>query len=411
MKKRYLIFIVILVLLFQTGCQQNNDSEIDKVDGKQDEKSGNKKEGSKGILKLKVEDISENLKLNPDFDPDIKEYNINVQSDIYGVRLLMDCDLGTNISIDGNNIDKIEDDDKKKEEVKEEHYSSVIELSQDIEDYGKELKKTSELLVNGNDLYKFNIVRENAKEYYDKFKVEEFIDPETNIRMKYQLYVPEDYDQNKKYPFIVALHGSGQAKQDVDMILKRYELCTTWLKHGYDDVIIFAPHGQNANKPDEMLETIWSSQGNDSNYGVGLGGQVAYRIIEELRNKYSIDLDRQYLTGLSLGGQGAYAYIAEHPQDWAGVLISCATAWDHDDVVAKNIKDYNIPIWIYHAPDDPTRPYKEFNDMVNALNKYDVKYKVTTFENGEIFYPSAHFSWVPMYSNEDTLKWLMEQSK
>ena len=37
--------------------------------------------------------------------------------------------------------------------------------------------------------------------------------------------------------------------------------------------------------------------------------------------------------------------------------------------------------------------------------------KVTIYEEGEVFYPGPHFSWVAAYANQEMRDWLFEHSK
>jgi predicted peptidase len=71
-----------------------------------------------------------------------------------------------------------------------------------------------------------------------------------------------------------------------------------------------------------------------------------------------------------------------------------------------------MPIWIFQAIDDPTVPVVDnYDPTVKALDAAGVKYKTSLYKKGEVFYPSAHFSWVPMYADEEFRDWLFEQSK
>ncbi len=353
---------------------------------------------------LVVEDVSLKAALEPAFDPDVTEYRFAVQSDIYGVGFTVNVpeeDPPREVAV---TIDGVET---------EVNTRYVVELSQEQEDYGKVIERDVEIVLTEGDeskTYTVTIEREDASALYDAFEIREYEDEETGAKIDYALYVPEDYDPAKSYPLVIAMHGSGQSKQPIDMVLRRYEMATTWVKNGYD-CIVFAPHSHNLNAEEGKFDTQWSTAKGTSPLALGESGKITYKIIEELREEFSIDLNRQYLTGLSMGGWGVYAMIADHPDDWAGALLSCATTWDNNEQIAEIVKEYEIPVWIFHAPDDPVRSFGEFAKIVNALNDADADYRVTVYKNDEIFYPSAHFSWTPMYADTAVLDWLFAQVK
>ena len=57
--------------------------------------------------------------------------------------------------------------------------------------------------------------------------------------------MPTNYDPDKEYPIVFALHGSGQRSQTTDMVLKRYQMATVWAKDseaGINECIVLAPH-------------------------------------------------------------------------------------------------------------------------------------------------------------------------
>lgn len=411
-KKVFKSLLIIFSLVIFAACGKNEAGKNTEV--KEETKA-------REPISISVDDITYQSKLTPKFEEDISKYTVDVPSDCYGIKINLKADEKYQISVkddSGSAIDpspsdrkdEIKDGKENENEVKE----YLLELSQEIEDYDSVYSKTVFVEIKNKDVtkkYEIKVNRESLAEIYNKFEKYSYVDEETGYEMDYLLHLPEIYDESATYPLIVALHGSGQIEQPINMTLKRYQMATTWIKNGYEDSIILVPHAKNKNEEKGDFETTWSIQDPDIEYGLGQAGKIAYKIIEKIRTDYAVDLNRQYLTGVSLGGQGTYAMIYEHPDDWAAALISCATTWDHNDEVAKTIKEYDIPIWIYHAPDDPVRPYTEFTKIVDALNRQGAAYRLTTFSNGEIFFPSAHFTWAPMYANIDALNWMMNQKK
>jgi predicted peptidase len=52
---------------------------------------------------------------------------------------------------------------------------------------------------------------------YSNHKLEKII----NISLEYLIYKPKSYDENKKWPLILSLHGSGERNKDIEAV-KQY---------------------------------------------------------------------------------------------------------------------------------------------------------------------------------------------
>ena len=118
----------------------------------------------------------------------------------------------------------------------------------------------------------------------------------------YGLYVPESYTPDRKYPLVVHLHGAGYHPF-----------------HGYPPpavagCLVLSPHGRD-----------WS----DYMY---LGEDDVLRCIREVVQRYSVDADRIYLTGNSMGGTGCWHLAAHYPDFFAAIAPAAGNAdyrvWD-----------------------------------------------------------------------------------
>ena len=97
----------------------------------------------------------------------------------------------------------------------------------------------------------------------------------------------------------------------------------------------------------------------------------------------------------------------EHPEEFAAIVPVCGGG---NPETVKNLK--GIPIWIFHAEDDPEVSYEKWCvPTLKALDEAGADYTKTIYEKGKVFYPSGHFSWTPAYANKAMRKWLFEQFK
>ncbi|HEX3659617.1 MAG TPA: peptidase [Pirellulales bacterium] len=134
--------------------------------------------------------------------------------------------------------------------------------------------------------------------------------PATN----YFVQLPPEYDPHRQYPTIVTLHGSGStAEQQIDWWAGPLAADGSRLgqatRHGY---IVVAPD--------------WS-KAHQKTYGYT--GEEHGAVLNSLRDacrRFSIDTDRVFLSGHSMGGDAAWDIGLAHPDLWAGMIPIAAVA-------------------------------------------------------------------------------------
>ena len=350
---------------------------------------------------LEVNDITlTGNSISPKFESLVNEYTFNVQSDIYGVKVTPSAPEGSVVTVDGEEVESGSD--------------VIVKLPDGYEDYDAEVKQEIEITVANGDVsntYTVNVVRAEDNDAYALFEEKEYVDEETGVTMPYEIYVPSNYDASKKYPVVFALHGSGQRSQSLDMVLKRYQMATVWAKDseaGINECIVLAPQCASKDDSDNWTTLMTYRSGEAENaFQMTDYSVAAYNLLEKTMEEYSVDKDRIYMTGLSAGGFATYAIAIAHPDTFAALVPVCGGA-DPEKVSALK----GIPMWIFHAGDDPTLAPDEFlYPTLEALDAAKVEYKSTIYPEGSVFTPSAHFSWVPAYADEDMRNWLFEQSK
>ena len=122
-------------------------------------------------------------------------------------------------------------------------------------------------------------------------------------------------------------------------------------------------------------------------------------LLKELEEKYNVDKNRIYVTGLSMGGYGTWSLAMEYPHRFAAIAPVCGGG--NVRTVCK-LKD--MPIWVFHGAKDNVVPIAESQKLVDALKKCgnDVKFTI---------YPEAnHDSWTETYKNPELYKWLLSHS-
>jgi predicted peptidase len=259
--------------------------------------------------------------------------------------------------------------------------------------------------------YEMVVEREDIAPVVAKFQKRSFTDAQTGRIMPYRLFVPEGHDAQKPLPLVVFLHGGGERGDDNEKPLTANEGGTIWAKPAEQakrPAFVLVPQGRS----------VWDGGfGRTRNAENKLDMGRAFEPADDLRTAQNllrqvladfpgIDRKRLYLTGLSQGGLGTWAWNVLQPDLFAAMVPVCGGA---DAGQAGRLKDK--PIWAFHAAADPVVPADFTRQAIAAVKAAGGKPRYTEYDASTYFFPIAHFSWVPAYQNEEMRSWLFEQSR
>ena len=124
--------------------------------------------------------------------------------------------------------------------------------------------------------------------------------------------------------------------------------------------------------------------------------------IDRIRQEYpNVDNDRIYLTGLSLGGEGAWYFLTQAPTRYAAAAPICGKTdpnWDPAALV-------NIPVWVYHGVSDERIRIRFSRDLVDRIRSKGGNPILTELDG------VGHNAWTPAYANATLVKWLFAQRR
>lgn len=125
------------------------------------------------------------------------------------------------------------------------------------------------------------------------------------------------------------------------------------------------------------------------------------QLVDEVVAKFNVDKERQYVTGLSMGGYGTWSMLASYPERFAAGIPICGGG---DPKTAA--KFTSTPVWVFHGAKDAGVPISRSEEMVKALQEAGSKSVKFTV------YPEAgHDSWTETYNNQAVYDWLLSQRK
>lgn len=208
---------------------------------------------------------------------------------------------------------------------------------------GKKLEKSIAILENNKTR---NLIVENFKQFVYK-------DPKTGTSVKYNLYIPKNYDKNKKYPLVLFMHDKGVLSEDTKTALFQGNGATS-----------FAAPEEQARHETFVLAPQYSRQVVDDNGDITSDLDATVNLIRDyLISKYSIDEKKLYATGQSMGGMMAIVMNYKYPELFAAsYLVACQ--WNPKEVstMAKN------NLWITVSTGD-AKAYPGMNAITSELIK------------------------------------------
>lgn len=125
-----------------------------------------------------------------------------------------------------------------------------------------------------------------------------------DVKRRYIIYTPKDYDKQKEYPVVFNFHGSGMTHTE-QMLYTQFN--KTADKHGF---IAVYPRGL---KEDWNVGYSMSYKNGTNDIG------FVEAMLTQIENEYKIDKKKVFATGLSRGGFFCQRIAAELPHRFAAV--------------------------------------------------------------------------------------------
>ncbi|EON75374.1 hypothetical protein ADIS_4078 [Lunatimonas lonarensis] len=207
----------------------------------------------------------------------------------------------------------------------------------------------------------------------------------------YAIYLPSNFDETQSYPLVVMLHGAGSNHR---LALKRVfgksnlegetdvEASRYFPHLGEVDYIVAAPYARGTAGYQGIVE------------------QDVYAVLADVKDRFKIDADRIYLTGLSMGGGGSLWIGLTRPDVWAAIAPVCpAPPQGTLDLLGNAI---NLPVHFFHGDADPVVPIEGTRLMVDKMQDRGIAVYLEEYEG------VRHDSWVNAYANGRIFEWFSQ---
>ena len=216
------------------------------------------------------------------------------------------------------------------------------------------------------------------------------------IAYHFQVYLPEDFrrDDHRQWPIILFLHGRGERGAE-GMWQTQIGLPSSVRDHPerWPFIIVMpqCPQMHYWTEPDMMT--------------------MAMSALNQEILEFHADTSRTYLTGLSLGGYGAWELARTYPKRWAAVAIAAggifwSYAPDRWHEAATLPAEYaravgHTPFWLFHGSDDPVVPVREDEMMFAALKASGGHLRYWVYQG------LKHDCWFRAFNEPDLPRWLL----
>lgn len=222
----------------------------------------------------------------------------------------------------------------------------------------------------------------------------------------YRVWVPPHYSKLRRWPVILFLHGSGERGDDnLRQLTSGLPAVLTRDEKRYPAIVVL---------PQCELNREWYGQME----------MVALAALDASIREFHGDRNRVILTGISMGGSGAW-YFARHPERWAAVVPVCGEVvralddpWPLDppadisdllhamnpfEALARTIG--KVPVWAFHGADDFVIPADQSRMMVDALRNAGGNVRYTEYPD------VGHDAWDRAYDDPELVTWMLAQKR
>jgi predicted peptidase len=234
--------------------------------------------------------------------------------------------------------------------------------------------------------------------YAEMFEAREFKSTKGGV-LRYRLLKPLDYgadhgDAKHRYPLLIFLHGGGERGDDNlrQLVHGGRNLTDETFRRRYPAFIVAPQCPDDITWTSVILGTSYDSRPSPLD--------LSLQVVDALQKEFSIDADRLYCVGISMGGDGAWEVLRYKPKLLAAA-VPISSYGDPGTVAAFAA----TPIWVFHGETDGINPVDGTRSMVKALADAGGRPIYTE-------YPGVgHDAWTPALDDRHMWDWLFAQCK
>lgn len=126
-----------------------------------------------------------------------------------------------------------------------------------------------------------------------------------------------------------------------------------------------------------------------------------HSFIKRIIEKYQVDENRVYLTGLSMGGYGTWYTALRYPEMFAAIVPVCGGG------MVWKAGVLGMPIWAFHGKEDDVVYPIETENMINKIRSVGTNQEEV---NMTLFDHVGHNAWTYAYTPE-LINWMLSKKR
>lgn len=213
--------------------------------------------------------------------------------------------------------------------------------------------------------------------------------------MRYLVWLPEGYGEDpiEERPLIFFLHGAGDEDNDSAYVMT-YGLPAVLHLGEQPEPFPFivvspqAPPGRAWWTEDTLL--------------------ILSGLLDEVLETYSVDEDRIYLTGLSMGGYGSWHMATAYPDRFAAMVSISGSGYQTAFIPDTNVlcRMEDLPVWAIHGAEDQISAPDASRTFTLALQTCNEQARWTLYQD------LGHFgAYERAYRDPELYQWLLDQHR
>jgi len=292
-------------------------------------------------------------------------------------------------------------------------------------DKKSEDKENPDIKIENDDPYNLDIISEKEMDLArNSFKQDNFSasNDSTNF-LQYNIFIPENYTENKKYPLIIFLGDEDTIGKETDISLHKSVGGPIWATN-----IIQKKHNCFVLVPQYNEKITYEISGYPKEKTIN----ITMNLISSIINKYNIDKNRIYITGQSMGASTILYLLAKY-QDFstASLIIESSSIFEEllhliktpftyfttsgsekalniENIIIKYYNDSNTTYGLLNEVNIHEK-IEVLNNNINKIYNLGYKYNFINYNNSKGNNNSNLFK--NGYRIEAVLDWLLSQNK
>ncbi len=225
--------------------------------------------------------------------------------------------------------------------------------------------------------------------------------------LPYRILYPVNYDESKKYPVVVFLHGAFEKGNDNssqlanggslflrDSIRKKYPAIVIFPQCAADKAWVYFEDKRDSTG--KLTDVIFPLQKN-----AAVPAALVKGLLDSLLISGIADSSRMYIGGLSQGAMGVYDLLGRYPDYFTAAFPMCGAG---NPGLTKRYEK-KVSLWIFHGEKDDVVKPEYSRTYYRRLKRGGADVRYTE-------YPGVgHDSWNNAFAESELLSWLFSKRK